>query len=495
MQVFAQIIAFAFLPVLTARPPGIVPGIWTPHQEGEICARHPVATDTWEPLATPPLENWTKQAASAAPSSPTAPFASAIKQRHPLSAHCGLCGCATVRTANPLTFVMQVFAQIIAFAFLPVLTARPPGIVPGIWTPHQEGEICARHPVATDTWEPLATPPLENWTKQAASAAPSSPTAPFASAIKQRHPLSAHCGLCGCATVRTANPLTFVMQVGVPYTLFAKKSSNYCLVQLPSPQCCFCLAVECVNVIRALLLLSGDVETNPGPPNTDAVLAELQKLSTGQRKLISEVQGLKNQLVTTDKTISALSERIANLETQFEVISTLRTEIETLQTSTARTTHQLSEIDTRLDDLENRSRRNNLVFYGLPDPNEKESYDQSEKIIIQHCLDSLNLVIDPKDIERAHRLGRHSIDRHRPIIVKLSAFKTKGVILSNGPKLKNTDFSIGEDFSRPVRNARKHLVAFARTKSGPFSLRYKTLHMGPKRYMFDQDTQTVKEIA
>ncbi|XP_077500005.1 HEAT repeat-containing protein 1-like isoform X2 [Amblyomma americanum] len=212
-QVFAQIIAFAFLPVLTARPPGIVPGIWTPHQEGEICARHPVATDTWEPLATPPLENWTKQAASAAPSSPTAPFASAIKQRHPLSAHCGLCGCATVRTANPLTFVMQVFAQIIAFAFLPVLTARPPGIVPGIWTPHQEGEICARHPVATDTWEPLATPPLENWTKQAASAAPSSPTAPFASAIKQRHPLSAHCGLCGCATVRTANPLTFVMQV------------------------------------------------------------------------------------------------------------------------------------------------------------------------------------------------------------------------------------------------------------------------------------------
>ncbi|XP_077506203.1 uncharacterized protein LOC144115640 isoform X4 [Amblyomma americanum] len=89
---------------------------------------------------------------------------------------------------------------------------KPPGIVPDIRTPHQEGELCARHLVATDTWEPLETPPLENWTKQAASAAPSSPTAPFASATKQRQPPSAHCGLCGCATARTANPLIFVMQ-------------------------------------------------------------------------------------------------------------------------------------------------------------------------------------------------------------------------------------------------------------------------------------------
>ncbi|XP_077506205.1 uncharacterized protein LOC144115640 isoform X6 [Amblyomma americanum] len=119
----------------------------------------------------------------------------------------------TAQRVTILIAMAKVFVQIITFAFLPVWAARPPGIVPDIRTPHQEGELCARHLVATDTWEPLETPPLENWTKQAASAAPSSPTAPFASATKQRQPPSAHCGLCGCATARTANPLIFVMQV------------------------------------------------------------------------------------------------------------------------------------------------------------------------------------------------------------------------------------------------------------------------------------------
>ncbi|XP_077506201.1 uncharacterized protein LOC144115640 isoform X3 [Amblyomma americanum] len=118
----------------------------------------------------------------------------------------------TAQRVTILIAMAKVFVQIITFAFLPVWAARPPGIVPDIRTPHQEGELCARHLVATDTWEPLETPPLENWTKQAASAAPSSPTAPFASATKQRQPPSAHCGLCGCATARTANPLIFVMQ-------------------------------------------------------------------------------------------------------------------------------------------------------------------------------------------------------------------------------------------------------------------------------------------
>lgn len=97
-------------------------------------------------------------------------------------------------------------------------------------------------------------------------------------------------------------------------------------------------------------------------------------------------------------------------------------------------------------------------------------------------------------LKRAHRLGRHNPDRNRPIIVKFSNFKTKEAILRNGRKLKGTAYSIGEDFSKQTQTARKHLIAFGKSKSTPFSLRYKTLHIGPKRYFFDKSSQQVKEL-
>lgn len=106
----------------------------------------------------------------------------------------------------------------------------------------------------------------------------------------------------------------------------------------------------------------------------------------------------------------------------------------------------------------------------------------------------MGLTIDQRDIDRAHRLGRHAVDKQRPIIIKFNTFKTKDKILSNGRKLKDTEYSVGEDFSAPVRNARRHLIAFARSQSSPFMLSFKTLHMGKKRYIFDESTQTVKEL-
>lgn len=61
--------------------------------------------------------------------------------------------------------------------------------------------------------------------------------------------------------------------------------------------------------------------------------------------------------------------------------------------------------------------------------------------------------------------------------------------------LKGTGYSVGEDFSRPVQKARKALLAFAKSKSVSFSLRYKTLCIGTKRYIFDESTNSVKEIV
>lgn len=198
------------------------------------------------------------------------------------------------------------------------------------------------------------------------------------------------------------------------------------------------------------------------------------------------MQGLKSQIATTNQTITDLGNRIADLENHCQNLLTLRAEVDAINTNTTELTHRVYDIDGRLDVIENRSRSDNLIFYNLPDTNPKETYTQ-------HCLERLQLTIEPKDIERAHRLGRHTNNNKRPIIVKFSSFKTKESILSNGLKLKGTNFSIGEDFTHPVRIARKELVAFARSKSVPFSLRFQTLHIGSKRYIYDHEAGIVKE--
>ncbi|XP_072142129.1 uncharacterized protein [Dermacentor andersoni] len=345
----------------------------------------------------------------------------------------------------------------------------------------------------------VATPNLPtqvNLTLIADWEAPSSATTLTVPTIKEQRPSTATCGLGGCATTRLHNPFVLAMQVGNHRTLFTKKNTtNYFLVQLPSPQCCLATCIECFHVVRPLLLMCGDIESNPGPDKLDVILGEPKKMSTGQTELVKEVQELKFQLLSMDQKMTNLTTRLSALEIHCGSLSTLRSDLEGIQATSAATSRLVGVLEARLDDAENRSRRNNLLFYGLPDTNPTETYSLTEDLVIRHCSDHLDTQLSPNDIERAHRLGRHSKDRKRPIIVKFTFFKTKESILSKGSKFKGTDYSVGEDFSRRVQNCRKHLVAFARAKSVPFSLRFKTLHIRPERYVFDELSESVKEIS
>ncbi|XP_037508354.1 uncharacterized protein LOC119384134 [Rhipicephalus sanguineus] len=447
-----------------------------------LTLEHSVLTSPWE-AASPGTSTC---------SSPTRELRSTAALR-------GLDSCATAQSNNPLTFAMQVFTLAISRVLLPALsfattetasTCRSQGngwktqafyrttplTQPVASTSTDQMALTLEHSVLTSPWE-AASPGTSTC---------SSPTRELRSTAALR-------GLDSCATAQSNNPLTFAMQVSKPYALFSKKSSNYFLLQLPSPRCCFLIVVECTDVIRSLLMQSGDVESNPGP-NTTAILDELHKISAGQSKLISEVSNLKDQLLTTNQTIAQLSQRMNDVEKHCQSLTLLRTEIDNIKSNTAQTARQVFELEARLDDAENRSRRNNLVFYGLPEPSNSESYAQTEELVIQHCREHLGLTINPKEIERVHRLGRHPIERGRPIIVKFSFYKMKEAVLSNARKLKGTNYSIAQDFSRSVRNARKHLVAFAKTKSARFQLSYKTLSIGSKKYIYDEVSQTVKEF-
>ena len=72
-------------------------------------------------------------------------------------------------------------------------------------------------------------------------------------------------------------------------------------------------------------------------------------------------------------------------------------------------------------------------------------------------------------IDRAHRLGRKTSDKPRPIIVRFTYFKDKQAILKNGWKLKGCNINMSEDFSKATIEVHKQLRNAAKAAKESFS--------------------------
>ena len=124
-----------------------------------------------------------------------------------------------------------------------------------------------------------------------------------------------------------------------------------------------------------------------------------------------------------------------------------------------------SDLEIKLDDLENRSRRQNLVFFNIPENSEPNP---------SNCVDWLTTFIgdfvgvqDQVGIERAHRTPsgpvRDGQNKPRPVTVCFSSYITKELVRKacitafkskqfNGHKLY-----VSEDLSKRVQARRKEL--------------------------------------
>ena len=106
----------------------------------------------------------------------------------------------------------------------------------------------------------------------------------------------------------------------------------------------------------------------------------------------------------------------------------------------------------RLRDLEDRSRRDNLRIDGIAEL-ENETWEQTEEIL--HNLFKEKLELENISVERAHRVGNKGKNKKRTIVLKLASFKDKLKIISEARKLKGTNISINEDYSKETLEIRK----------------------------------------
>ena len=119
---------------------------------------------------------------------------------------------------------------------------------------------------------------------------------------------------------------------------------------------------------------------------------------------------------------------------------------------------QIEDLGNKLDDLENRSRRNNLCFEGIHESS-NETWQESESKI-KHLISShMPEVGTDFVIERAHRVGRPRSDsKPRKIVARFLNYKDREAVFKAKKKLHGTNMFVNEDYSDRVIKKRTELM-------------------------------------
>lgn len=217
------------------------------------------------------------------------------------------------------------------------------------------------------------------------------------------------------------------------------------------------------------------------------VIMTLPSMQQHQTEILSEIRSIRADQQALEPKLSQLAEKVKLVE---ESVSHLQDDVIQLLAQNEYLADTCAKLRDSHEDLDCRSRRNNLIVYGLKDT-VNETWAQSEARVISFCYEKLNGVVSAADIERAHRLGWYTAAKARPIILRFLSFKDKQRVLAAAAKLKATEFALSEDYSSKGRFERKKLIQFAKDREAEYKLRYNKLQICNQTFVYNAKTDTV----
>ena len=207
--------------------------------------------------------------------------------------------------------------------------------------------------------------------------------------------------------------------------------------------------------------------TSPSPPPAaEPTLAEIMMaIKDVKTSLTIQMESIHIDFSLLKQDVHNLRDRTGEVEGR---VSSLEDVVHPLSATMRTATDELGALRAKLDDLENRSRRNNLRFVGFP---EKSEGSRPERFLHQWLRDVFGMEEFSRtfEIERAHRTPPRAPQPGAPprsLIAKFLNFRDKVAILrlarEKGPlKFNGNNISIYPDFSAEVQRQR---VSFAAVK-------------------------------
>ncbi|XP_026289139.2 protein unc-13 homolog C-like [Frankliniella occidentalis] len=144
--------------------------------------------------------------------------------------------------------------------------------------------------------------------------------------------------------------------------------------------------------------------------------------------------------------ITLISECLKPVKTE---ITRLTKEVEDLQVEVLNLSKDISQKDKKIEELEGRleeheqySRRNNLRIFGVTE-SPKENTDD----LVVKVAKKINVDIDVSQIDRSHRIGKPG-SNPRPIIVKFIGYGPRQAMFRAKKALKGSGITIREDLTK-----------------------------------------------
>ena len=202
-------------------------------------------------------------------------------------------------------------------------------------------------------------------------------------------------------------------------------------------------------------------EDEPRPPSwvKDLILqiADVKNSVAGLANIGSELTKLTNSFIAFK---SEITQKMVNLENfcskSYDDMKRANdaavTRITQLEQQNADLHKKVQTAMSEVDNLQQYSRRNCLLFHGITESNDEDT----DQLVVDQCNEKLNLSITRDMLERTHRLGpKHDQGgKPRAIIVKCCSYRNRCLVFINKKRLKGTSVTITESLTK----ARMELV-------------------------------------
>jgi hypothetical protein len=183
------------------------------------------------------------------------------------------------------------------------------------------------------------------------------------------------------------------------------------------------------------------------------------------------------------KKIYDMDTKLKKLEINEQKLHTIETQVEDLTENCVDLQRNYDELKKTVDDHSNRLRRNNVIFYGVPEKAEGLNNGGCIQLVKSIMVDHMKLDAEHWEIERAHRTptGPPQGERTRPIHVKFLRYQNRVDLLRQAPiKLKDNEYEyrnvksriyVADDVTISVREDRKKLVVLKKQLKTKFPKR------------------------
>jgi len=146
--------------------------------------------------------------------------------------------------------------------------------------------------------------------------------------------------------------------------------------------------------------------------------------------------------------VSKLYEHIADEKFKQELHDALLFEflqIRKLEKQIKQNEEKMKHLDSKLEELEQYSRRNCLLIHGIPHIKGKDT----DKVVLNFLKKKLDIELEDDSIDRSHRLKSTATTKNKPkpIIVKFVTHNDKDWVYYNKKKLKNQEYLITESLT------------------------------------------------